>query len=46
MMSNFLFYDKKVVQLLEQIEKEFGKYHSQAPPKDPEKFVGEVLKEE
>jgi len=33
---------KKVVQLLEQIEKEFEKYHSQLP-KEPEKFVDELL---
>jgi len=37
---------QKVVQLLEQIEKEFEEYHSKAPPKDPEEFVGEMLKEE
>ncbi|AIY90476.1 TPA_asm: hypothetical protein GacPV1_gp15 [Geoglobus acetivorans pleomorphic virus 1] len=34
---------KKVVQLLEQIEKEFEEYHSKAPPKDPEKFINELL---
>ncbi len=28
------------------IEKEFEKYHSKAPPKDPEEFIGELLKEE
>ncbi|AEA47883.1 winged helix-turn-helix transcriptional regulator [Archaeoglobus veneficus] len=34
---------KKIVQHIEEIEKEFGEYHSQTPPKDPEKFIGEVI---
>ncbi len=34
---------KKVVQLLEQIEKEFEEYHSKAPPKDPKEFINELL---
>jgi len=33
---------KKVVQLLEQIEKEFEEYHSYLP-EEPEKFVNELL---
>jgi DNA-binding HxlR family transcriptional regulator len=37
---------RKIVQLIEEMEKEFEEYHSQAPPKDPEEFIGEVLKEE
>ncbi len=34
---------KKVVQLLEQIVMEFEEYHSKAPPKDPEEFIGELM---
>ncbi|AIY90320.1 hypothetical protein [Geoglobus acetivorans] len=37
---------KKVVQYLEQIEKEFEEYHSKAPPKDPEEFIGELMEED
>jgi len=36
---------KKIVQLLEQIEKEFEEYHSKAPPKDPKKFINELLED-
>ncbi|AGK60968.1 transcriptional regulator, HxlR family [Archaeoglobus sulfaticallidus PM70-1] len=36
---------KKVVQLLEQIEKEFEEYHSHLP-KEPEKFVNELIEGE
>jgi len=35
---------QKIVQLLEQIEREFEEYHS-APPKDPEEFVGELIED-
>ncbi|AKG92407.1 TPA_asm: winged helix-turn-helix transcriptional regulator [Geoglobus ahangari pleomorphic virus 1] len=34
---------QKIVQLLEQMEKEFEDYYSKAPPKDPEKFINELL---
>ena len=37
---------EKIVQLLQQIENEFEEYHSQAPPKDPEEFVGELMEGE
>lgn len=37
---------QRIVQLLEQMEAEFEKYHSQAPPKDPEKFIGELMGED
>uniref|UniRef100_A0AAT9J7T3 HTH hxlR-type domain-containing protein n=1 Tax=Pleomorphic virus ThalV2 TaxID=3115753 RepID=A0AAT9J7T3_9VIRU len=35
---------KKVVQLLEQIEKEFEEYHSHLP-KEPDKFINELLED-
>ncbi len=34
---------QKIVQLLEQMEEEYERYHSKAPPKDPEKFINELL---
>ncbi len=34
---------EKIVQLLQQIEKEFEEYHSKVPPKDPEEFINELL---
>ena len=34
---------KKIVELIEEIEKEFEEYHSKAPPKDPEEFINELL---
>ena len=37
---------EKIVQLIEEMEKEFERYHSQAPPKDPKEFINEILKEE
>ncbi|AGK60965.1 transcriptional regulator, HxlR family [Archaeoglobus sulfaticallidus PM70-1] len=37
---------KKIVQLLEQIEEEYTKYHSKAPQKDPEKFINELLEKD
>ncbi len=39
-------FGKKIVELIEEMEKEFEKYHSQAPPKDPKEFIDELLKEE
>ena len=37
---------RKIVQHIEEMEKEFEEYHSKAPPKDPEEFIDELLKEE
>jgi len=37
---------KRIVELIEEMEKAFEKYQSQAPPKDPKEFIDELLKEE
>lgn len=37
---------RKIVELIEEMEKEFEKYHSKAPPKEPDRFIGELLEEE
>ncbi len=34
---------EKIVQLIEEMEKEFERYHSQAPPEDPEEFIRELV---
>ncbi len=34
---------KKIVELIEEMKKEFEKYHSKAPSKDPKKFINELL---
>ena len=37
---------QKIVQLLEQMEEEYERYHSKAPSKDPEEFIKELLEKD
>jgi DNA-binding HxlR family transcriptional regulator len=37
---------KKIISLIEEMEKEFKEFHSNAPPKDPEKFINESLEKD
>ncbi|ADC66228.1 hypothetical protein Ferp_2097 [Ferroglobus placidus DSM 10642] len=34
---------KRIVELIEEMEKEFEKYHSKAPSRDPKKFINKLL---